>query len=92
MKEEAITTIRDNKAKTKLQQGQVVATISGLHTSDIVDFLGPVGFDAAWFERKHGPVDWEAVGPCPPSDRRWSLKSGRKRFRADRSDRFHQSA
>ena len=36
--------IRENKAKTKLQQGQVVATISGLHSSDIVDFLGPVGF------------------------------------------------
>jgi len=64
-------TIRENKAKTKLQQGQVVATISGLHSSDIVDFLGPVGFDAAWFEGEHGPVDWDALGLGPAQ-----MKSG----------------
>ena len=67
--------IRENKAKTKLQQGQVVATISGLHSSDIVDFLGPVGFDAAWFEGEHGPVDWEQLGDLTRACDLWGMAS-----------------
>lgn len=68
-------TIRENKAKTKLQQGQVVATISGLQSSDIVDFLGPVGFDAAWFEGEHGPVDWDVLGDLTRACDLWGMAS-----------------
>ena len=67
--------IRENRAKIKLQQGQVVATISGLHSSDIVDFLGPVGFDAVWFAGEHGPVDWEALGDLTRACDLWGMAS-----------------
>ena len=58
--------IRPNRAKEKLQRGEVVTTISGLQDSDIIDFLGPLGFDAAWIECEHGPVDWGRAGRHDP--------------------------
>jgi 4-hydroxy-2-oxoheptanedioate aldolase len=54
--------IRPNRAKLKLQQGGVVTTISGLQSSETIDFLGPLGFDAAWIEGEHGPVTWDQLG------------------------------
>ena len=58
MRGRTVNEIRPNKAKQKLQQNQVVTTISGLQTSDVIDFLGPLGFDAGWIEGEHGPVTW----------------------------------
>ena len=54
--------IRANTAKEKLHNNQIVTTISGLQNSDTIDFLGPLGFDAAWMECEHGPVDWDQLG------------------------------
>jgi len=54
--------IRINKAKEKLRQGGVVTTISGLQSSDNIDFLGPLGFDAAWIEMEHGGPTWDQLG------------------------------
>ena len=65
--------IRPNRAKQKLQQGQTVTTISGLQNSDIIDFLGPLGFDAAWIECEHGPVDWDALGDMTRACDLWGL-------------------
>lgn len=67
--------IRTNRAKEKLQNGQVVTTISGLQTSDIIDFLGPLGFDAAWIECEHGPVDWDALGDMTRACDLWGMSS-----------------
>ena len=57
-----MASIRPNKAKDKLKSGGVVTTISGLASSDILDFLGPMGFDAAWLETEHGSVTWDQLG------------------------------
>jgi 4-hydroxy-2-oxoheptanedioate aldolase len=67
--------IRTNRAKQKLQQGQVVTTISGLQSSDIIDFLGPMGFDAAWIECEHGSVDWDALGDMTRACDLWGMSS-----------------
>ncbi len=67
--------IRPNKAKQKLHQNQVVTTISGLQTSEIIDFLGPVGFDAAWIEGEHGPVTWEQLGDMTRACDLWGMTS-----------------
>ena len=67
--------IRPNKAKQKLQQNQVVTTISGLQTSEIIDFLGPLGFDAAWIEGEHGPVTWEQLGDMTRACDLWGMTS-----------------
>ena len=67
--------IRPNKAKQKLQQNQVVTTISGLQTSEIIDFLGPLGFDAAWIEGEHGPVTWDQLGDMTRACDLWGMTS-----------------
>ena len=67
--------IRINKAKQKLLRGEVVTTISGLQSSDIIDFLGPIGFDAAWIECEHGSVDWDDLGDMTRACDLWEMAS-----------------
>ena len=68
-------TIRVNAAKQKLQKGQLVTTISGLQNADIIDFLGPFGFDAGWIECEHGPVDWDQLGDMTRACDLWGMTS-----------------
>ncbi|PKB67586.1 MAG: hypothetical protein BZY81_04310 [SAR202 cluster bacterium Io17-Chloro-G4] len=67
--------IRPNVAKEKLRKNQVVTTISGVQDADVIDFLGPMGFDAAWIECEHGPVDWDALGNMTRSCDLWGMTS-----------------
>lgn len=67
--------IRVNSAKQKLENGQIVTTISGLQNADTIDFLGPMGFDAAWLECEHGPVDWDQLGDMTRACDLWGLTS-----------------
>lgn len=67
--------IRVNTAKRKLQDNQIVTTISGLQDADTIDFLGPLGFDAAWMECEHGPVDWDQLGDMTRACDLWGLTS-----------------
>ena len=67
--------IRINKAKEKLRQGGVVATISGLQSSDNIDFLGPLGFDAAWIEMEHGGPTWDQLGDQTRACDLWGMTS-----------------
>ena len=70
-----MASIRVNKAKQKLQRGEAITVISGLQSSDIIDFLGPIGFDAAWIECEHGSVDWEALGDMTRACDLWEMAS-----------------
>ena len=65
--------IRVNTAKEKLKADQVVVTISGHLTSEIIDFLGPLGFDAAWIECEHGSVTWEQLGDMTRACDLWGM-------------------
>ena len=67
--------IRPNVAKEKLRKNQVVTTISGLQNADVIDFLGPMGFDAGWIECEHGPVDWEGLGDMTRTCDLWGMTS-----------------
>ena len=67
--------IRNNRAKEKLQAGGVVSVISGHMTSEIIDSLGPLGFDAAWIECEHGPVSWEQVSDMTRACDLWGMAS-----------------
>lgn len=67
--------IRKNLAKEKLQQGQAVSVISGNMTSEIIDFLGPLGFDGVWIECEHGPVSWEQISDMTRACDLWGLSS-----------------
>ena len=67
--------IRANPVKDKLRQGQPATCISGLMTSEIIDFLGPLGFDSVWMECEHGPVDWETLGDMTRACDLWGMAS-----------------
>ena len=67
--------IRTNKVKQKLQNGEVATIISGLQSSDIIDFLGPSGFDGAWIECEHGSVDWDSLGDMTRACDLWDMAS-----------------
>ena len=67
--------IRPNPVKDKLRQGQTATCISGLLSSEIIDFLGPVGFDAVWMECEHGPVDWDTLGDMTRACDLWGMAS-----------------
>ena len=70
-----VASIRRNKSKEKLQNGEIVTVISGLQSSDIIDFLGPIGFDAAWIECEHGSVDWDSLGDMTRACDLWEMAS-----------------
>ena len=67
--------IRPNPVKEKLQRGGPATCISGLMSSEIIDFLGPVGFDSVWMECEHGPVDWETLGDMTRACDLWGMAS-----------------
>ena len=50
--------LRQNRVKHKLQRGEVVTSLSGPHSADVIDFLGQFDFDAIWIEGEHGPNDF----------------------------------
>ena len=70
-----MTSIRVNKTKEKLKNGEIVTVISGLQSSDNIDFLGPMGFDAAWIEMEHGSVDWDSLGDMTRACDLWQMAS-----------------
>jgi len=70
-----LSAIRKNRAKEKLQNGEAATVISGNMTSEIIDFLGPLGFDAAWLECEHGPVSWEQISDMTRACDLWGLAS-----------------
>ena len=65
--------MRENRAKQKLRDGQIVTVTSGHQTSDMIDFLGPFGFDAMWLETEHGPVSWEQIGDMSRACDLWGM-------------------
>ena len=67
--------IRANNAKQKLENNQVVTTISGLQNADTIDFLGQFGFDAAWIECEHGPTDWDRMADLTRACDLWGMSS-----------------
>ncbi len=67
--------IRRNSLKEKLANGQVTVTISGILSSEMVDFLGPLGFDGIWLECEHGGVTWEQLGDMTRACDLWGVTS-----------------
>ncbi|MYC29187.1 MAG: hypothetical protein F4X65_03730 [Chloroflexi bacterium] len=65
--------IRKNGVKEKLADGQVTVTISGILNSEMVDFLGPLGFDGVWLECEHGGVTWDQLGDMTRACDLWGV-------------------
>jgi 4-hydroxy-2-oxoheptanedioate aldolase len=67
--------MRENRAKHKLQQGQVVTVVSGHTNADMIDFLGQFGLDGVWLEGEHGPLSWEQIGDMSRACDLWGMSS-----------------
>ena len=67
--------LRENRAKHRLQRGEVVTVISGHNSPDMIDFLGPLGFEAAWIEGEHGPVDFADIPDMTRACDLWGTSS-----------------
>lgn len=65
--------IRTNRVKEKLANGQVTVTISGALSTELIDFLGPLGFDGVWLECEHGGVTWEQLGDMTRACDLWGV-------------------
>ena len=69
--------LRQNRAKAKLQRGEVVTVVGGhsFNTADMIDFLGPFGFDAAWIETEHGPQTHSDIPDASRACDLWGMTS-----------------
>ena len=69
--------LRENRAKHKLQRGEVVTCIGGMNlmTSEIIDYIGQFGFDAAWIETEHGPLDFADIPDMTRACDLWGMTS-----------------
>jgi 4-hydroxy-2-oxoheptanedioate aldolase len=71
----SLAEIRPNRAKHKLQRGEVVNIISGHNSADTIDFLGPLGFDGVWIEGEHGPIDFADIPDLTRACDLWGMTS-----------------
>ena len=67
--------MRENRAKHKLERGEPVVCLSGNNSTDMIDQLGPLGFDAIWLEGEHGPVDYGDIPDLTRACDLWGMTS-----------------
>ena len=68
--------MRGNRVKKKLNAGQIATVLSApVHTPDMVDFLGPLGFDGFWIEGEHGSATWDQIGDLSRACDLWNMAS-----------------
>lgn len=70
-----MTHIRENKVKHKLKRGEVATMLMGQNTADMIDFMGPLGFDSMFLESEHGPVDFADIPPLTRACDIWGVSS-----------------
>ncbi len=64
-----------NGIKRKLGEGEPVVIVSGYNSPDILDQLGPLGFDAAWIDTEHGNFTWGDLGNIARVCDLWDMAS-----------------
>ena len=67
--------IRKNKVKEKLAGGEIATIVMGDLNSDLIDAFGPLGFDGAWIEGEHGPVDFREIPDMTRACDLWGMTS-----------------
>ncbi|MCY4528000.1 MAG: aldolase/citrate lyase family protein [Chloroflexi bacterium] len=67
--------LRENRIKRKLERGEIVNVVEGFHTAEIIDFLGPIGFDGVWVENEHGAIDFREIQNITRSCDLWGMTS-----------------
>ena len=67
--------IRENRVKHKLDRGELSTMLMGHNTTDMIDFMGPLGFDSVLLESEHGPVDFADIAPLTRTCDIWDMTS-----------------
>jgi len=67
--------MRENRAKQKLQDGEPVVVAFGNNSADMIDFLGPLEFDAVRIEMEHGSATWAELGDMSRACDLWGISS-----------------
>ncbi|MDA1297819.1 MAG: aldolase/citrate lyase family protein [Chloroflexi bacterium] len=64
-----------NRLKQKLEAGDIGVIANGPNNSDICDFLGHLGFDAAFVDFEHGGVSWSELADISRACELWGMAS-----------------
>lgn len=67
--------LRRNKAKHTLEDGGVATVAMGYMSADLIEFLGPLGFDGMWIEAEHGPFDFQDIPNLTRACDLWGMTS-----------------
>ncbi len=71
--------LRPNRAKQKLDNGELAIVVGGMTHPDDIDAFGPIatahGFDGIWLEGEHGWVDAAELGNLTRACDLWGLTS-----------------
>ena len=71
-----MASLRPNRVKQKMSNGDVAVGVMGpVMTADLIDVLGPMGFDAVWLEGEHGPVDFGDIPDLTRAADLWGMTS-----------------
>jgi 4-hydroxy-2-oxoheptanedioate aldolase len=64
-----------NRLKQTIDSGGVGVIANGSNNSDICDFLGHLGFDAAFVDFEHGGVSWSELADISRACELWGMSS-----------------
>jgi len=68
-----MTTLRRNALLRRLNDGEIGVIANGLNSSDLCDFVGQFGFDAALIDFEHGAVSWNNMADITRACELWDM-------------------
>src|SRR5918911_890305 len=64
---------RINRAKKKLERGEIVTLVMGDYSPDMCEFLGQFGFDAVMGEMEHFTTSWQDIANMSRACDLWGM-------------------
>ena len=69
--------IRKNKIKHKLSNGDIATAVMTPMpiTADLIEYMGPYGFDGVWIETEHAAIDFADIPDMTRAADLWNMTS-----------------
>ena len=68
-----MTDFQSNPLRRRLVAGEIGIVALGFNSSEICDFLGPMGFDAVFVDFEHGSFDWREISDISRACDLWEM-------------------
>ena len=68
-----MTDFRTNPLRRRLAAGEIGVVALGFNSAEMCDFLGPMGFDAAFVDFEHGAFGWGEIGDISRACDLWEM-------------------